>query len=159
SFMWEHRGNDRAQDRAALLSAVGWCSAGRAWRASPHWLYGDWQREFMSTRPSCKKEALIASPANFCAGGADVRRYHPMPTNGVGVRIHDVWLVNAAVNAEAELVIADAAAPIRLRRRAHGAHGDGTESLFHLVLLDVIGKRELCATDRCLLVESVSRAR
>jgi hypothetical protein len=26
SFMWEHRGTDRAQDRAALLSAVGWCS-------------------------------------------------------------------------------------------------------------------------------------
>ena len=35
SFMWEHRGNDRAQDRAALLSAVGWCSGCRAWRASP----------------------------------------------------------------------------------------------------------------------------
>ena len=34
-----------------------------------------------------------------------------MPANGVGVRVHDVWLVNAAVNAEAELVVVDAAAP------------------------------------------------
>src|SRR5215472_13234292 len=98
-------------------------------------------------------------PANLCTGGANVRRYHPMPANGVGARVHDVWLVNAAVNAEAQLVIADAAAPIRLRLRAHGAHVDGTEFLFRLVLLDVIGKRELCATDRRLLVKSVSRAR
>src|SRR6188472_3743395 len=51
-----------------------------------------------------------------------------MPADGVGARVHYVWLVNAAVDAEAELVIADAAAPIRLRRGAHGAHGDGTES-------------------------------
>ena len=82
-----------------------------------------------------------------------------MPANGVGARVHYVWLVNAAVDAEAELAIADAAAPIRLRRGAHGAHGDGTESLFRLVLLDVIGKRELRATDRCLLVEPVGGAR
>ena len=82
-----------------------------------------------------------------------------MPANSVGVRVHDVWLVNAAVNAEAELVVADAAAPIRLWRRAHGAHGDGTESLFRLVLLHVIGKRELRATDRRLLVKPVGRAR
>ena len=59
-------------------------------------------------------------PANLCAGSADVRRYHPVPANSVGARVHDVWLVNAAVNAEAELVIADAATPIRLRCRAHG---------------------------------------
>jgi len=97
-------------------------------------------------------------PANLCAGSADVRRYHPVPANRVGTLVHYVWLVNAAVNAEAELVIADAATPIRLRRRAHGAHGDGTESLFRLVLLDVIGKSELRATDRCLLVESIGRA-
>ena len=82
-----------------------------------------------------------------------------MPANRVGTRVHYVWFVNAASNAEAEHVLADAAAPIRLRRRAHGAHGDGTESLFRLVLLDVIGKRELRATDRCLLVEPVGRAR
>jgi hypothetical protein len=82
-----------------------------------------------------------------------------MPADGVGVRVHYLWLVNAAVNAEAELVLADAAAPIRLWRPAHGAHGDGTEFLFRLVLLDVIGKRELRATDRCLLVETISRAR
>jgi len=102
---------------------------------------------------------LIALPANLCTGGADVRRYDPVPANSVGVRVHYVWLVNAAVNAEAELIIADAAAPIRLRLRAHGTHGDGTESLFHLVLLDVIGKSQLSATDRCLLVETISRAR
>src|SRR5215510_4219886 len=90
-------------------------------------------------------------PANLCAGGANVRRYHPMPANGVGARVQYVWLVNAAVNAEAELVVADAAAPIRLRRRALGTHGDGTESLFRLVLLDVIGKSELRATDGGLL--------
>ena len=82
-----------------------------------------------------------------------------MPANGVGARVHYVWLVNAAVDAEAELVIADAAAPIRLWRGAHGAHGDGTESLFCLVLLDVIGKSELSAADRRLLVESIGRAR
>jgi len=82
-----------------------------------------------------------------------------MPANSVGVRVHDVWLVNAAVNPEAELVVADAAAPIRLRRHAHGAHGDGTESLFRLVLLDGIANRELRTTDRCLLVEPVGRAR
>ena len=94
-------------------------------------------------------------PANLCTGGADVRRYHPVPANGVGARVHYVWLVNAAVDAETEHVRADAAAPIRLRRGAHGVHGDGTESLFRLVLLDVIGKRELRATNRCLLVEPV----
>ena len=77
-------------------------------------------------------------PANLCTGGADVRRYHPVPANGVGARVHYVWLVNAAVDAETEHVRADAAAPIRLRRGAHGVHGDGTESLFRLVLLDVI---------------------
>ena len=98
-------------------------------------------------------------PANLCTGGADVRRYHPVPANGVGARVHYVWLVNAAVDAETEHVRADAAAPIRLRRGAHGVHGDGTESLFRLVLLDVIGKRELRATDRCLLVEPVGGAR
>jgi hypothetical protein len=26
SFMWEHRGSDGPEDRAALLSAIGWCS-------------------------------------------------------------------------------------------------------------------------------------
>jgi hypothetical protein len=26
SFMWQHRGTDRAEDRAALLAAIGWCS-------------------------------------------------------------------------------------------------------------------------------------
>jgi hypothetical protein len=36
-----------------------------------------------------------------------------MPANGVGARVHYVWLVNAAVNAETELVVADAAPPIR----------------------------------------------
>jgi len=82
-----------------------------------------------------------------------------MPANSVGVRVHDVWLVNAAVNAEAELVVADAAAPIRLRRHAHRAHGDGTESLFRLILLDGIANRELRATDSGLLVETISRAR
>src|SRR5919205_3967416 len=95
-----------------------------------------------------------SSPANFCAGGADVRRYHPVPANSVGARVHDVWLVNAAVDAEAKLAIADAVAPIRLWRRAHGAHGDGREFLFRLVLLDVIGQRELRATNRRLLVEA-----
>src|SRR5215472_5147546 len=69
-------------------------------------------------------------PANLCAGSADVRRYHPVPANRVGTRVHYIWLVNAALNAETEHVLADAAAPIRLRRRAHGAHGDGMESLF-----------------------------
>src|SRR5262249_13395182 len=98
-------------------------------------------------------------PANLCAGSADVRRYHPVPANRVATRVHYIWLVNAALNAETEHVLADAAAPIRLRRRAHGAHGDGMESLFRLVLLDVIGKSELRATDRCLLVETISRAR
>ena len=82
-----------------------------------------------------------------------------MPTNGVGARVHYIWLVNAALNAEAEHVLADAAAPIRLWRGAHGAHGDGTESLFRLILLDVIGKSELGAADRRLLVESIGRAR
>ena len=107
-----------------------------------------------------RTEKLLARlPTNLCAGGAYVGRYHPMPANSVGVRVHYVWLVNAAVNAEAELVIADAAAPIRLRLRAHGTHGDGTESLFHLVLLDVIGKSELRAADGGLLVESIGRAR
>jgi hypothetical protein len=106
-----------------------------------------------------QRGSLIALPANLCAGGAYVGRYHPMPANSMGARVHDVWLVNAAVNAEAELVIADAAAPIRLRLRAHGAYGDGMESLFRLVLLDVIGKSELRATDRCLLVETICRAR
>src|SRR5262249_21049252 len=100
----------------------------------------------------------LGLPANLCAGGADVRRYHSMPANSVGVRVHDVWLVNAAINAEAEHVLADAAAPIRLRRRAHGAHVDCTEMLCGLVLLDVIGKSELSAADGGLLVESIGRA-
>jgi len=39
------------------------------------------------------------------------------------------------------------------------AEVDCTEMLCGLVLLDVIGKRELRATDRCLLVETISRAR
>ena len=81
-----------------------------------------------------------------------------MPANSVGVRVHDVWLVNAAVNAEAELVIADAAPPIRLRLREHGAHIDRTEMLCGLVLLDVIGKSKLSAADGGLLVESIGRA-
>lgn len=82
-----------------------------------------------------------------------------MPANSVGVRVHYIWLVIAAVNAETELVIADAVAPIRVRRYAHGAHVDCTEMLFGLVLLDVVVKRELRATDRCFLVEPVGRAR
>src|SRR4029450_1839913 len=98
-------------------------------------------------------------PGNLCTGGAEVRRYPPVPANRVGTRVHYVWLVNAAPNAEAEHVLADAAAPIRLRRGAHGAHGDGTGALFRLVLLAVFGTRELRATDRCLLVEPVGRAR
>src|SRR5262249_26077153 len=100
----------------------------------------------------------LGLPANLCAGGTHVGRYHPMPANSVGVRVHYVWLVNAAINAEAELVLADAAAPIRLWRRAHGAHVDCTGMLCGLVLLDVIGKCELRATDRGLLVESIGRA-
>src|SRR5690349_21727013 len=98
-------------------------------------------------------------PAEFGLGRTHIGRYHARPANRIGTLVHYVWLVNAAPNVEAEHVRADAAAPIRLRRRAHGAHGDGTESLFRLVLLDVIGKRELRATDRCLLVEPVGGAR
>ncbi|WP_432263621.1 hypothetical protein [Cupriavidus sp. TMH.W2] len=30
SFSWEHRGNDRVEDRAALVSAAGWCSGWQA---------------------------------------------------------------------------------------------------------------------------------
>jgi hypothetical protein len=108
------------------------------------------QKSAMTGSDGCRR-----LPANLCAGSADVRRYYARPANRVGTLVHYIWLVNAAPNVETEHVRADAAAPIRLRRRAHGAHGDGTESLFRLVLLDVIGKRELRATDRCLLVEPV----
>jgi hypothetical protein len=98
-------------------------------------------------------------PAEFGPGRTHIGRYHARPANRVGTLVHYVWLVNAAPNVEAEHVRADTAAPIRLRRRAHGAHGDGTESPFRLVLLDGIGNRELRATDRCLLVEPVGGAR
>ena len=100
----------------------------------------------------------LGLPANFCAGRTYIGRYHPMPANSVGMRVHYVRLVNAAINAEAELIIADAAAPIRLRRHAHGAHVDCTEMLCALVLLDVIGKGELSAADGGLLVEPIGRA-
>src|SRR5262249_39020206 len=114
---------------------------------------------------SLRRQRLVVSdgcrglPANLCTGRTHIGRYHARPANRVGTLVHYVWLVNSAPNVEAEHVRADAAAPIRLRRRAHGAHGDGMESLFRLVLLDVIGKRELRATHRCLLVETISRAR
>src|SRR4029079_3533126 len=98
-------------------------------------------------------------PAEFGSGRAHIGQYHARPANRVRTLVHYVWLVNAAPNVEAKHVLADAAAPIRLRRRALGAHGDGTEALFRLVLLDVIGKRELRATDRCLLVEPVGGPR
>src|SRR5262245_65557068 len=82
-----------------------------------------------------------------------------MPANSVGVRVHYIWLVKAAVSAETELVIADAVAPIRVRRHAHGAHVDCTEMLRGPVLLDVVVKRDLRATDRRFLVETIGRAR
>jgi hypothetical protein len=31
SFWWEHRGTDTVEDRAALISAIGWCSGWRPW--------------------------------------------------------------------------------------------------------------------------------
>ena len=31
SFWWEHRGIDTVEDRAALVSAIGWCSGWRSW--------------------------------------------------------------------------------------------------------------------------------
>ncbi len=31
SFVWEHHGTDTAEDRAALISAVGWCSGWHPW--------------------------------------------------------------------------------------------------------------------------------
>src|SRR5262249_44710801 len=98
-------------------------------------------------------------PANLCTGRTHIGRYHARPANRVGTLVHYVWLVNAAPYVEAEHVLADAAAPIRLRRRAHGPHGGGTESLFRLVLLDVFVERKLRAAYRSLLVEPVGGAR
>jgi hypothetical protein len=92
-------------------------------------------------------------PAEFGAGRTHIGRYHPMPANRVGARGDYVWLVKTAMNAETELVIADAVAPIRLRRHALGAQVYCTEMLCRLVLLDVVVKRESRATDRCLLVK------
>jgi hypothetical protein len=33
SFRWEYRGTDTPEDRAALVTAVGWCSGWRPWLA------------------------------------------------------------------------------------------------------------------------------
>src|SRR5262245_47361121 len=82
-----------------------------------------------------------------------------MPANCVGARGHDIRLVISAMKAETELIVADAVSPIRLRRHAHGAHADCTETLRRLVLLDVVVQCELRATDRRLLVYPVCRPR
>jgi hypothetical protein len=97
-------------------------------------------------------------PAEFGAGRTHIGRYHARPANRVGTLVHYVWLVNAAPKVEAEHVLADAAAPIRLRRHAHGAHGDRAKVLLGFVFLDVVGKSELGPADRGFLVESVSRS-
>jgi hypothetical protein len=98
-------------------------------------------------------------PADFGAGRTHIGRHHPMPANSMGVSVHYIWLVNAAVDAETEHVIADAAAPIRLRRHAHGAHIDCIEMICGLILVDVVVKRFLRAAHGGLLVEPVCRPR
>ena len=55
----------------------------------------------------CRTKTGCRLPADFGARGADIRRNHALPANGVGVRVHDVGPVHH--------VFAHATAPIRLR--------------------------------------------
>jgi len=65
--------------------------------------------------------------------------------------VHDVGAI--------EQIVADRSTPVRLRRALIGVTLTVPRCFLRLVLLDVIGKRELSAADRGLLIESVDRPR
>src|SRR5262249_51594727 len=87
-------------------------------------------------------------PADLGAGGADYRRYHAVPADGVGARGHHVRLDVK--------IVRDRLSPIGLGSCLHGGYGDRTLALLEVV--DLLGKGGLRSAQRIGLVPSVRGA-